>query len=213
MQLAVADIDGDDRGGTARQKDLGEAAGRCARIEAGSTARVDPEDVERMGELHAPARHPGMRGLRRDLGPDRNFLRGLAHESAVGGDATGRHGVLRLRAAFEEAAFDEQAIGAQALGHRRELRRAEGMNRVLDQSCTSSDRSAHEKAPGTKAGRQVGRSLRQPGRRGKVQAASARASFSAASLAASTTSGAAAVGATRTVRRSVKPKNLKIHSR
>ena len=56
MQLAVADVDGDDTRGAALQQDVGEAAGRGADVETVEPRRIDAELVERMRELLAAAR-------------------------------------------------------------------------------------------------------------------------------------------------------------
>ena len=59
----MTDIDGVDPPSTAIEKDLGKAAGRGADIERNSPLDDDPEVVERVGELDAAARDPGMIAL------------------------------------------------------------------------------------------------------------------------------------------------------
>ena len=50
-ELATPDVDRMDPRGAALQQDVGEAAGRRARVEADRPRRIDPERVERRGEL------------------------------------------------------------------------------------------------------------------------------------------------------------------
>ena len=59
-ELAAPDIDRVDPRGAARQQHIGKAAGRGADIERDSAGRIDREMVERVRELEAAARHPGM---------------------------------------------------------------------------------------------------------------------------------------------------------
>ena len=59
-ELAAADIDRIDLGGAAGEQDIGEAAGGGADIEADPARGIDPEMIERMGELQPAARDPGM---------------------------------------------------------------------------------------------------------------------------------------------------------
>ena len=63
MQLPMPDIDRVDAPCAAREQHLGEAAGRGADIEADAASRIEAEMIERGRELHAAARHPGMRRL------------------------------------------------------------------------------------------------------------------------------------------------------
>ena len=64
MQLSMADIDGDDMARAARQQHIGEAARRSAYVEAIAPERVDVKSLQRMRQLDAAARDPGV-GRRR----------------------------------------------------------------------------------------------------------------------------------------------------
>ena len=59
-ELAMSDIDGVNPRRAARQQHVGKAAGRGADVEGRLAIDRDPEMIEGMGELDAPARHPGM---------------------------------------------------------------------------------------------------------------------------------------------------------
>src|SRR3546814_4451723 len=58
--LAASDVDGIDLRRAARQRHVGEAAGRGADVEAAEAGGVDREAVEGMRQLDAAARYPGM---------------------------------------------------------------------------------------------------------------------------------------------------------
>ncbi len=73
--------------------------------------------IERRRKLDAAARDIRMLGLGLDQRGGGDFLRGLAHRRAVGGDPAGGDRGLRAGAALEQAARDQQAIGALARGH------------------------------------------------------------------------------------------------
>ena len=106
MQLAVADVDRDHARGAAPEQDVGEAAGRCADVEAVESGRVDAERVERVRELVAAARDV-LRAAR-----DRQ-LRGLVDllsRLVVARDEPGHHQRLRLRSRLREAALDEEDV-------------------------------------------------------------------------------------------------------
>ncbi len=62
MQLATTDIDRDHMPGAARQKHIGEATGRSSKIKTCPPGRIDAENVERMSQFDATARHPRMGG-------------------------------------------------------------------------------------------------------------------------------------------------------
>src|SRR5712672_2711410 len=73
-ELAISDVDGVNAAGAARQQHVSEAAGRGADVEGCLTIDFDPEVIEGVNELEAPARHPGVvvpldgkRGIRREL--------------------------------------------------------------------------------------------------------------------------------------------------
>ena len=54
-ELAVPNIDGVDALGPARQQHVGKSAGRCANVEGRFATDHDPEMVESVSELEAPA--------------------------------------------------------------------------------------------------------------------------------------------------------------
>ena len=117
VQLAGADVDRVDPLGAAREQHLGEAAGRCADVEADAAGDVETEMIERGGKLDAAARHIGVLGRGGDDGGGGDFLGGFANRDAVGGHPAGGDRGLRPRAAIEQAARDQQAIGSFAMGH------------------------------------------------------------------------------------------------
>src|SRR5260370_28210900 len=111
-ELTMPDIDGVDAAGAARQQHVGKAAGRGADIESFPAVDHDPEMVEGMGELHAPARHPGMivpfdgkRRIRREL-----FAR-LVDPPSSAADDPGEDQRLCLGPAFRETPLDEKLLG------------------------------------------------------------------------------------------------------
>ena len=77
--------------------------------------------VQRRRELHAAARHPGVRrrGLQDRI--DGNLIGRALHRNVVRRDETGGDRGLRLGAALEQAAFDQQPIGAHAGCHGRDV--------------------------------------------------------------------------------------------
>ena len=77
VELAMADVDGDDESRAARQQHVGEAARRRADVEAGEAARIERESVERRGELDARRARPRMRRARLDRGVGREGSDGL----------------------------------------------------------------------------------------------------------------------------------------
>jgi hypothetical protein len=56
----MADIHRIDAPGAAREQDVGEPAGRGADIERDRSRRIDGEALERVSQLEAAARYPGM---------------------------------------------------------------------------------------------------------------------------------------------------------
>ena len=77
-QLAVSYVQRGDAGSTALQQAVGESARRGAHVQAGSAGGVDPEGVERVGELDAAAADVGRRGLDLDRDVVGHQLPGLA---------------------------------------------------------------------------------------------------------------------------------------
>jgi hypothetical protein len=111
-ELTVSDIDGVDTAGAARQQHVGKAAGRCADIESRLAVGDDPEMVEGVGELNAPARDPGM-GVPLD-GERRirwKLLARLVDPPPGAADNPGEDQGLRPGAAFGQALLDEELIG------------------------------------------------------------------------------------------------------
>src|SRR5207237_4873314 len=98
-----------DRGhtrGAALQQDIGEAARRCADVEAVTTAWIHSERIERVRELLAATRHVRRRRLELELSRVvdlRSRLRMAAHSPR-------EHECLRLRARLREPALDEQDV-------------------------------------------------------------------------------------------------------
>ena len=117
VQLPASDVDRIDAPRAAREQHLGEAAGRGADVEADAAGRIEPEMIERGRELHAAARHPGMRRRRLQRGVGGDLLGRLGDGDAVGGHHAGGDRLLRLGAALEQAALDQQPVGAHALCH------------------------------------------------------------------------------------------------
>ena len=108
IELAVADVERDDRRGAALQQHVGEAAGRRADVERAPAGGVDAEGVERAGELDAAAADVGM--IRRDeldarVGGDRGA--GLRDDLAVDRHLAGENQRPRALARGREAAIDE----------------------------------------------------------------------------------------------------------
>ena len=56
VELAVADVERDQTGGAALEKDVREAACRRPHVEAVATGDIDAERLERVRELDAPSR-------------------------------------------------------------------------------------------------------------------------------------------------------------
>ena len=117
MQLPGADIDCVNELGAAGEQHFGEAAGRGADIEAGTAGNVEPEMIERGGELDAAARHIGVLGRSGDDRGGGNSFGGFAHGLSVGGYPAGGNRGLRPRPAVEQAARDQQPIGSFFGGH------------------------------------------------------------------------------------------------
>lgn len=63
MQLCGSDIDGEDEARAVREQHFGEAAGRCADIDADVILDIERVLLQRRRELDATARHPRMRWL------------------------------------------------------------------------------------------------------------------------------------------------------
>jgi len=98
------------------QHHVGEAAGRRADVRADLSAHIDPERVDRMGELHPAAPHPWMLQFRdAKLVLFRNRRAGLVDELPVDENAPGHDQRLRLRARVHEPALDERHVEALLL--------------------------------------------------------------------------------------------------
>ena len=103
--------------GAARQQDLGEAAGRGAKVEACAAFRIKAEMIERGGKFDAAARHPRMRRRGPQDAVERERIRRLADQHVIGGHQASFDRRLRPGAALEQPAFDQQKISAFASGH------------------------------------------------------------------------------------------------
>src|SRR5439155_6052434 len=111
IQLAVADVEGDDAGRAALKQDVGKPAGRGADVERAFAERIDVEDVERARELDAAAADIWMvRDLERDgrVGGDAGAR--LRDHLAVDANLTGHDERLRALAGGSEPAFDERDV-------------------------------------------------------------------------------------------------------
>ena len=119
MELAVGHVEGDHRGGAALEQAVGEAAGGGAHVERAPAGRVDPERVERVGELHAPARD-----VRRRLGHRHVGLVGHQLARLLAGRPPTRTSPAITAAAARERDLVQAALGEQGveppLGHARE---------------------------------------------------------------------------------------------
>ncbi len=114
----MADIHRVDFRRTAGKQHVGEAAGRGADIDGGQSFHVEPEMLQRVGELHAAARDPGMfLAAYAELGVVGDFGAGLVELLFAAIDQPGHDERLRFRPRFGEAAFDEQLV--EAALHRR----------------------------------------------------------------------------------------------
>ena len=116
IELSVADVDGDDLRRAAREQDVGEASGRGADVEADEARRIEPEGVERRGELDPAARRQrvGRPGFDRRVVGHR--LRRLLERDPADADQTCGDRGLRARPARKEAALDENDVRALAHG-------------------------------------------------------------------------------------------------
>src|SRR5882757_425203 len=114
MQLAVADVDGENDAGAVRQQHLGEAAGGGADVEADMAFDIDRILFQRAGELDAAAGYPGVGGLRGNLRVRSDRLRCLQNLLAAGDHEAGLDRGAGAGAAFEQAALDQQHVRALA---------------------------------------------------------------------------------------------------
>ena len=126
VQLPVPDIDGEHAPRAAFEQHVGEAAGGGADIEADEAFRLEPECVERRGELHPAARHVGVRRRGLDCCVEGHLLGRLFERHAADTDEPRCDRGLRARPAGKEAALDENDI--RALAHR--ALRLEGWRRL-----------------------------------------------------------------------------------
>src|SRR5208282_208626 len=113
MQLAVPGIDANDFGGAAREKNMGETAGRGADIETKLVSRIEAEGIESCGQLDTAARDPriGRRGFDHSVRPNRR--RRFADDFPIGTHESGRNGFLRLGSARKKLAPNQRDIGAR----------------------------------------------------------------------------------------------------
>ena len=131
VQLTVADVERHDAHGAALQQHVGEAARRCADVQALASADLDVKRIERMRELEAAA--TGIRVIRRQERDGRLIVdrsAGLGGGSIVDGDLSGQDQCARTFARRSESAFDDELIQTDARHHR--LRTAGSTPRTLE---------------------------------------------------------------------------------
>ncbi len=112
-KLAVTDIDRVDPRGAVLEQDVGEAAGRRPDVDRDRPGRVDGEMRQRVRELDAAARNPGVvepADFERDVVADR--MAGLVEAAIARPDAAGEDERLRARARFDEPARNQRGIQA-----------------------------------------------------------------------------------------------------
>ena len=118
VELPVPDIDGIDAARAAASSTSVNPPVEAPTSRPATPAGVNAEMIECRRELHAAARHIGMRGAAASIAASMAISsEGFATGTAVGGDQPGRDCGLRLGAALEQAALDQQPIGAHASGH------------------------------------------------------------------------------------------------
>jgi hypothetical protein len=112
-ELTASDIDRVDPRRALRQQDIGKPAGRSPDIECDKAGDGDGEMVERMGELGAAARYPGVVAPAYfEAGRVGDRFAGLGDAPITGKDDTGEDQRLGPLPAFRQPAFDEQLVGA-----------------------------------------------------------------------------------------------------
>ena len=113
VQLAVADVDGDDLPGSALQQAVRESAGGRAGVEGPHTVDRDPESVEPGGQLLAAATHvDACRALHHDGVGGRDESGRLVGNRARDGDATLGDDFNGAFAARSETSPDELRVEA-----------------------------------------------------------------------------------------------------
>src|SRR5688572_18909659 len=139
-ELVGADVDREHLHRPALEQYVGEAAGRGADVERHRARHVPAEMIERMSELDAAARDPGMVAApdleRRLLG---QRLAGFLDLALAREDQAGEDQRLRPRPTLGETAIHQQLIGAE-LGHEAILGAAPGQSKDR-----SSRRGFHQK--------------------------------------------------------------------
>ena len=117
VELPVGDVEGDHVRRAALQQAVGEAAGRGADVEAVAAGDVDPERVERVGELDPAARDEARARVDDELGVRLDQLARAQRDGAVAADAhlAGTHGARRRRARRKEAALSKHSVDSGLL--------------------------------------------------------------------------------------------------
>ena len=119
VELAVADIEGDDAGGAALQHAVGEPARRCAGVEHRHPRDVDGEGLQRGVELLAAAADEPLPRAGEAHRITRCDLMGrFGGDRAVDQYATGLDRCGRLRPAGDELTADELGVEPPAAGQR-----------------------------------------------------------------------------------------------
>src|SRR5271170_4082531 len=114
VELIAPDVDRVDAPGAARQKYVGEAAGRRADVQADEAARVEAKGFQGRFELETAARSPAVNRPCFDCGVKGYRIRRLGERGAVDANKAGGDRRLRASPAREKAARDEHEIGALA---------------------------------------------------------------------------------------------------
>ena len=133
-ELATSDVESVDARRAALQQHVREAAGRGPDVEADDTGRVDPERIERGGELVAAAADVRLRDVDLDVGRRVDQVAGLA--VVPGGvalphpDLAGQHERLRAAPRLDQPALDEQLIEPDPRGLRRLVAPSAGLTRL-----------------------------------------------------------------------------------
>ena len=155
-ELGATDVEGVHAGRAALEQDVREAAGRGADVEADQPGRVDPERVERGGELVAASADVGLGRVDADGGRRVDQVARFAVEA--GGvalphpDLAGQHQRLRAAARLDQPTLHEQLVEPDPRGLRLG-RRAVGR--------THAPIVAQPASPGLTAGTRGVRSIRR----------------------------------------------------
>jgi hypothetical protein len=123
MELAAADVDGDDTGGAVLEEAVGKAAGGGAEVETGEAGGVDGEGAEGGFELEPATADVGERLSELEWGIGVEGLGGFDEQAGSAADLPGHDELAGTFARFGEATLDEEEVGADT-GHGMRLHRA-----------------------------------------------------------------------------------------